>query len=463
MIYWQLFEKNPGIVKAALIGCGDFGRYIQIQGVAIPRMDMRMVCDIIPERGIQGYQEAGVPDEQIVLAETAEAAREAYSAGKYVVVRDAAFVLLDDIQVVMVATRIPEAGAQYAYQAIDAGKHVVMVDKEADSVIGPILKHYADRKGVVYTTDDGDEPGLNMGLVGWARELGLEVYSTGNLHACDYNADTGVITIGHTSFTIAEEDKVWMRPMTIESDMERVLAERARICACREPHLACADPLAHLSVAGNGTGIAAETDIGLRPIVYRAELANVLVPRSMGGIKDTVASVDTPKIISDRRTSGHTDGVYIVAGTNNKVIMDKIEQKTHTVNWRGNAFALLRPYHLCGVETSMSALCAGLLGVATGGAKLEQLNDIVCYPNRDIRAGEQFGPIGNSGWSDVLVGKITRLSRMTRNEPIPFFMLEGNTAACDIPAGTMITPDMVNEPQDSYLWRLRRELETILY
>ncbi len=462
MIYTQLFEKNPGIVKTALIGCGDFGRFIQIQGIYVPRMEMRMVCDIIPERGIQGYQEAGIPDEQIVLAETADEARAAYLAGKYVVVRKAEYVLQDEIQVVMVATRIPEDGARYAYEAIQAGKHVVMVDKEADSVVGPILQYHADKKGLVYTTDDGDEPGLNMGLVGWARELGLEVYSTGNVHACDYNPDTGEMLIGHTRFTIAEEDKVWMRPMDKNSDMERVLAERARICSCREGHMACADPLAHLTVAGNGTGIMAETEIGLRPIVYRAELASVLVPRSMGGIKETRSSVDTPKLIGDRRTSGHYDGVYIVAGTDNKVIMERIERKTHSLNWQGNAFALLRPYHLCGVETPMSALCAGLLGIPTGATKLEQLNDIICYPKRDIRAGELFGPIGNSGWSDVLTGKISRLSRITKNEPIPFYMLEGNTAACDIPAGTLITPDMVNEPAGSYLWRLRRELETIL-
>ena len=71
------------------------------------------------------------------------------------------------------ATGSAEAGAVHGSEAIRNGKHVAMINKEADVTVGPILKHHADRAGVVYTAVDGDQHGLLMGLVSWARELGL--------------------------------------------------------------------------------------------------------------------------------------------------------------------------------------------------------------------------------------------------------------------------------------------------
>lgn len=72
----------------------------------------------------------------------------------------------------MEATGHPETGALHAKRAIESGWHIVMVSKEVDSVIGPELAEMAT-VGRVYTPVDGDQPSLLIGLISWARVLGL--------------------------------------------------------------------------------------------------------------------------------------------------------------------------------------------------------------------------------------------------------------------------------------------------
>ena len=158
MIYQHLFDrmKEPGTVRAGLIGVGQFGTPIVTQAPIIPRLDVPVVADINIEASRQAYRKAGIAEEDIVVCEGRAGALRALEAGKRVVLQDALLMMDLPLDVIATATRVPEAGARYAYESIRHGKHVVMIDKEADSVVGPILKHLADRAGLVFTTDDGD-------------------------------------------------------------------------------------------------------------------------------------------------------------------------------------------------------------------------------------------------------------------------------------------------------------------
>jgi len=73
-----------------------------------------------------------------------------------------------------------EAGAHNAMCAIENGKHLILVNAELDSTIGPILKVYADRQGVVVTNTDGDEPGVAMNLVRMVKTFGYRPVLAGN-------------------------------------------------------------------------------------------------------------------------------------------------------------------------------------------------------------------------------------------------------------------------------------------
>lgn len=59
----------------------------------------------------------------------------------------------------------PVAGTYHAVRAIDAGRHGVMVDVEADWMVGPLLAERARKAGVVYSRAYGDQPTLICELV----------------------------------------------------------------------------------------------------------------------------------------------------------------------------------------------------------------------------------------------------------------------------------------------------------
>ena len=56
-----------------------------------------------------------------------------------------------EVEVIVEATGIPEAGIVHALKAIEHGKHIVMVNVEADALAGPLLARKAKAAGVVYS------------------------------------------------------------------------------------------------------------------------------------------------------------------------------------------------------------------------------------------------------------------------------------------------------------------------
>ena len=83
------------------------------------------------------------------------------------------------MDVVVEATGNPAAGIRHARAAIAAGKHIVMVNVEADVLAGPLLADEARKAGVVYSLAYGDQPALIAEMVDWARAAGFRVVAAG--------------------------------------------------------------------------------------------------------------------------------------------------------------------------------------------------------------------------------------------------------------------------------------------
>src|SRR5207245_10206962 len=147
----------------------------------------------------RAYGGAGVPEDAIVRCDSRRAALRAIEAGKRVIAADPLLLMELPLEVIVEATGHPESGARHAEAAIRHGQHVAMVTKEADVTVGPMLKRLADEAGVVYTAVDGDQHGLLIGLVAWARRLGLEVLCGGKARDQEVICDPVVGTIATTS------------------------------------------------------------------------------------------------------------------------------------------------------------------------------------------------------------------------------------------------------------------------
>lgn len=456
MIYQHLFDRvsDPQVVRAGLVGAGEFGTPIVTQARQIPRLDVPVVADLDVEAGRRAFLLGGVPADEIVVADSHSAAQRALEAGKRVVLQDGLLMMGLSLDVVATSTRSPEAGARHARAAIEAGKHVVMIDKEADSVVGPMLKRLADRQGVVYSTDDGDEPGLLMGLVSWARALGLEVLCGGNLHGAVYDEAAGTVHSRGMTIEIPEEDRWAMQPVP-PGNVTRHVETRRRLFAAFRIDEECGDPMAHMAVSANGTGLLPDVPTGHRPVLRYTELPEIFCPREYGGILNTRGAVDIPTVLRRADEPNPGGGVFVVVRNTDQASRDMMIRKGVIASRNGEAMMLYRPYHLCGAETAMSILCAGLLRVPTGSAEILPRVDIIATAARDFRAGEVLGRSGTLGWNRDLRASLVPGYAVGPGRPLPFFMLEGNRLVTDVPAGTIITREMVAAPGDTPLWSLR--------
>lgn len=168
-------------IRVGMIGAGATGRAIALQ-LATPAPGIRLVAiaNRTTEHGERAFREAGV-----AVWNRAASAREAEAAiasGLPVLTDDpAVLTACDAIDVLVEVTGTVGPAARVVLEAFDHGKHVVLVNAELDSLLGPILKVKADQAGVVVTHTDGDEPGVAMTLLRYLRTLGLRPVAAGNI------------------------------------------------------------------------------------------------------------------------------------------------------------------------------------------------------------------------------------------------------------------------------------------
>jgi len=460
MIYQHLFDrvKEPAVVRAALIGSGSFGAPVATQARLLPRLDLRVIADANIAAARSAFLAAGAAEEDIAICDSPQAARRAMESGKWVVAEDG-LVLMDlPLHVIVTAVGVPEAAARYAHEALRHGKHVVCVDKEADSVVGPFLKRLADRAGVVFTTDDGDQPGLVMGLVSWARALGFEVLCAGHFHELLYSPQQSTLTTsgGGRSLLIPPASRGAFEPIP-EGGASHYAEARRRATADWEALQQNGDSLAHLAVTANGTGLVPDASGVHFPLARLQELPEVLCPQEDGGILHARGVVELPTVLRTEGAPSVDGGVFVIVSNADERSRQLMIAKGLMTNRAGSAMLIYRPHHLCGAETAISILCAGLLRIPTGASTLLPVADLSATAGRDFAAGEIPSGPGRSRTDPSLRPAVIPAAPLADDNPLPFFMLETNRLAVDVPKGTVITRRMVVPPPDSALWSLRQQ------
>jgi predicted homoserine dehydrogenase-like protein len=177
----QELERSGRPIRVAIFGAGAGGRAIALQ-LATPPAGIRLAAIVnrTLEHGERAFREAGVKEWR--RASTARAAETAINQGVPILTEDPSVVTdCDSIDLVIESTGTIEYAVGSVQAAMDRGKHVVLVNAELDSLLGPVLKSRADRAGVVITHTDGEEPGVAMTLLRYLRATGLRPVAAGNL------------------------------------------------------------------------------------------------------------------------------------------------------------------------------------------------------------------------------------------------------------------------------------------
>src|SRR5688500_8355482 len=175
----RLAEGNP--IRVGLVGAGYMGRGIALQILsAMPGMRLVAISNRTIGQAERAYKEAGV--ESFRRVASGRDLESAIAAGEYSVADDPSVLCRAGLVEAIIETTCDfETGARVALDAISHGKHIVLMNAEVDSTVGPILKVYADRSGVVYTYTDGDEPGVAMNLFRFVDSIGYKPVLMGQI------------------------------------------------------------------------------------------------------------------------------------------------------------------------------------------------------------------------------------------------------------------------------------------
>jgi predicted homoserine dehydrogenase-like protein len=174
-------EATGRPICVGMVGAGASGRAIALQlGTPVPGIRLAAIANRTPEHGERAFREAGMTEWR--RAGTAREAESEIARGLPVLTDDpSVLTACDAIDVVVEVTGTVEIAAGVVLEAFEHGKHVVLVNAELDSLLGPILKAKADQAGVVITHTDGEEPGVAMTLLRYLRSVGLRPVAAGNL------------------------------------------------------------------------------------------------------------------------------------------------------------------------------------------------------------------------------------------------------------------------------------------
>ncbi len=172
-------EGNP--IRVAMVGAGFMARGIALQFfTAAQGMQLVAISNRTLEGAIRAYAEAGIDD--VCVVETVGELEEAIAQNRYAVTNNGLLpAIADGIDVLIEVTGAVEFGSHVVLNAIQHGKHVILMNAELDGTVGPILKSYADQAGVIYTNADGDQPGVIMNLYRFVKGLGVKPVLCGNI------------------------------------------------------------------------------------------------------------------------------------------------------------------------------------------------------------------------------------------------------------------------------------------
>jgi predicted homoserine dehydrogenase-like protein len=373
-------------VRVGLIGAGKFGSMILSQAQHIEGMHIVGVADLDVAKARASLARVGWPSDRYAAKSLGEAIR----TGQTCVLDDAAALAsCDEIECIVEATGHPIAGVRHALAAIDGGKHVIMVNVEADAMCGPVLAAKAKARNLVYSMAYGDQPAIICELVDWARSCGFEITSAGKGMNFEprYRYSTPDTVWGFFGWTEEEVAKGDFNPKMYNSFTD---GTKAAI---------------EMAAVANGTGLDCPDDGLAFPPTGLHDLAKVFRPAADGGrlarsgLVDIAASQepDGREVFNNIRY-----GVFVTFRAPNEYARACFKQYGLLVDPSGWYGSMWRPFHMIGLETSISILSAVLRGEATGTSK-EFRGDAVATAKRDLQPGEYLdGEGGYTVWANAI-------------------------------------------------------------
>jgi predicted homoserine dehydrogenase-like protein len=414
-------------VRVGLIGAGKFGSMFLAQAPGLKGLDVTLICDRDVARAKLACKTVGWDSSRI--------ARTRFSDSGHDACHD------ERLDVVIEATGDPGAGIAHALAAIATRKNIVMVNVEADALAGAYLAGKARAAGVIYSLAYGDQPALIAEMVDWARAAGFAVAAAGKgtKYLPAYHTVTPDGVWQHYGLTADEAKTAGMNSQMFNSFLDGTksaieMAAVANACELDVPH----DGL-HFPPCGAD------------------ELAGILRPKTLGGVLDRDGMVE---VVSSLQRNGEPVprdlrwGVYVVFKAENDYAAACFKQYGLPTDASGRYAAMYKPFHLIGLELSISVLNVALRGEPTGSAKAWR-GDAVAVAKRALKSGETLD--GEGGYT--VYAKLIPAARSLKLGALPIGLAHHVKLKRDVAAGEFLTSADVALDDASQAVRIRRDME----
>ena len=411
-------EEQGKPIRVGMIGAGFMGQGLTNQIVnSVPGMRMAAVYNRKPERAIGVYRYAGCTD--VGVATTQAALDDAVRRGVPVVAEDPFLICRSpEIDVLVDVTGSVEFGAQVILEAFQHGKSVVLMNAEVDATLGPILRVYARRHGVILSACEGDEPGVQMNLLRWVKGLGL---------------------IPRAMVNVKGLQDPYRNPTTQQAWAERWEQNAAMVTSFADGSKISFEQ----SIVANATGFKARSrglSRGLKfegSVMDTPKLYDVEELRALGGIVDYVVGLPLVKVFC---LAEHAD-----------------PKQRHYLNLykmgEGPLYPFWTPYHLVHFETPNAIARVVLFNDEVAPPLGGPVVEVCAVAKRDLKAGEILDSYGMY----MTYGEAVNAGEMSSGRYLPEGLVEGCRLKVDVAKDEVVTYEDVHLPEGRLSDRLRAE------
>ena len=414
-------------IRIGLVGAGEMGTDIVSRVAHMRGIEIGAISELNPQAAGRSVTIAYGDPDRAQASTTTDELNAVIESGRIATTNKVETMLESGlIDVVIDATGIPSVGAEIGLSAMERGKHLVMMNVEADVTIGAYLASEARRLGVVYSLGAGDEPSSCMELIEFVSAMGHRIISAGKGKNNPLNIDAT------PDLYAAEAAQRHMNPrMLVEFvDGSKTMVEMAAIA--------------------NATGLTPDKPGMHGPACSREDLNKVLVPASAGGLLSS-----NEGRVDFTIGKGVAPGVFVVAEMDHPQIRERMEDLEMG---KGPYFTFVRPYHLTSLEVPLTCARAVLYGKADMVPMPVSVAEVCAVAKRDLNVGDKLDQIGEycyRAW-------IMTVPQAREAGGIPCGLLTGAVVTAPIAKGALITYANTALPKGSKIAELRRRQDVML-
>lgn len=419
--------KSGKPIRIGLIGSGEMGTDIVTRVAHMSGIEIGAISELNLPAASEAVNIAYREDGHAREVSSAATMTETMEAGRIALTEDADLVIGNElIDVVVDATGVPSVGAEIGLRAMERGKHLVMMNVEADVTIGAYLKSEADRLGVTYSLGAGDEPSACMELIEFVSAMGHPIVAAGK-------GKNNPLNIDAIPDDYAEEAR--RRNMNVRMLVEFVDGSKTMV---------------EMAAIANATGLVPDKPGMHGPSATLDQLSSTLVPEKDGGVLSQVGVVDYSI------GKGVAPGVFVIADMSHPRISERMEDLKMG---KGPYFTFHRPYHLTSLEVPLTCARVALYGKPDMVPLAKPVAEVCAVAKKDLNPGDTLDAIGEYSYRAwIMTAEEARAAGA-----IPCGLLQGGEVTAPIAKGDLITFENAKPPAGSRIAELRARQDKLVH